>query len=42
MFDNKLDQFEDGKEGDETKRSLKTQSQEIENKLRVEVNKFSG
>lgn len=42
MFDNSLDQFEDGDEGDEAKRNLKTRSQEIENKFRTEVNKFYG
>jgi hypothetical protein len=42
MFENRLDQFEDAQTGNESKRTLKSQSQEIENKLRIEVNKFSG
>jgi hypothetical protein len=42
MFDNKLDQFEDGKENDESRRTLKTRSQEIENKMRFEVNQTIG
>jgi hypothetical protein len=37
MFDNRLDRFEDKKEGDENFRSLGSNSQEIENKLRAEV-----
>ena len=39
MFDNKLDQFEDAQNADETKRTLGIKSQEIENKLRIDVNK---
>ncbi len=39
MFDNKLDQFEDAQNADETKRTLGLKSQEIENKLRIDVNK---
>jgi hypothetical protein len=42
MFDNSLDRFEDGQNEDESRRLLKSRSQEIENKLRVDVNKFSG
>lgn len=42
MFDNKLDQFEDGKENDEARRTLKTRSREIENKMRFEVNQTLG
>lgn len=42
MFDNALDRWEDGKEGDETRRALKYRSQEIENKFRIDVNKYSG
>lgn len=42
MFDNQLDRFEDARNGDETARLLFSQSQEIENKLRVDVNKFAG
>lgn len=40
MLDNSLDRFEDAQNGDESKRNLKVRSQEIENKLRVEVNKY--
>ena len=40
MFDNQLDKFEDADFGNEAKRSFKSTSQEIENKLRVNVNKF--
>jgi outer membrane receptor for ferrienterochelin and colicin len=40
MLDNSLDRFEDAQNGDESKRNLKIRSQEIENKLRVEVNKY--
>ena len=45
MFDNQLDQFAenyDGKQKDESKRTLKLNSQEIENKLRFDINKFIG
>ena len=42
MFDNRLDRFEDNKTGDENFRIFKSTSQEIENKLRVDVNKFLG
>ncbi len=38
MFDNRLDQFEDRKETEEF-RTLLLESQEIENKLRIDVNK---
>ena len=41
MFDNRLDRFEDGIET-EANRVLGSQSQEIENKLRIDVNKFVG
>jgi len=41
MFDNRLDRFEDGIEREEN-RVLGSTSQEIENKLRVNVNKFVG
>lgn len=41
MFDNRLDRFEDGIEK-ESNRVLGSNSQEIENKLRVDVNKFIG
>jgi outer membrane receptor for ferrienterochelin and colicin len=42
MFDNRLDKFEDKQEGNEQARTLKSQSQEIENKLRLDVNKSLG
>lgn len=45
MFSNQLDQFEDnfsGNQQDESKRVLDLRSREIENKLRWEVNKFTG
>jgi hypothetical protein len=42
MFNNRLDQFEDADFGNEAKRTFKANSQEIENKLRLEVNKFAG
>jgi hypothetical protein len=45
MLDNKLDQFADntdGKQSDEAKRILGLQSQEIENKLRFDVNRYTG
>jgi len=45
MFDNQLDQFADnydGKQMDEDKRTLGVTSQEIENKLRFDYNRFSG
>lgn len=42
MFNNRLDRFEDNREGDENARALKSVSQEIENKLRLDVNKFVG
>jgi len=40
MFDNALDRFEDKDEGNEAKRLFRSRSQEIENKLRIDVNKF--
>lgn len=40
MFDNQIDRFEDAKYNNETKRNFKLTSQEIENKLRVDVNKY--
>jgi TonB dependent receptor/CarboxypepD_reg-like domain/TonB-dependent Receptor Plug Domain len=40
MFDNKIDQFEDKQIGNEAYRALKLNSQEIENKLRFDINKF--
>ncbi len=42
MFDNRLDRFEDNRIGDENARVFRSQSQEIENKLRLDVNKFLG
>lgn len=45
MYDNRLDQFSDnfdGKQQDESKRILKLNSQEIENKLRFDHNFISG
>jgi outer membrane receptor for ferrienterochelin and colicin len=45
MFDNQLDKFRDNTDGqqrDESKRSLGIKSQEIENKLRFDVNKYAG
>jgi outer membrane receptor for ferrienterochelin and colicin len=40
MFDNQLDQFEDAKNGDENYRNLLLKSQEIENKMRFDMNHF--
>jgi hypothetical protein len=42
MLDNRIDRFEDRQEGNEAFRILGLQSQEIENKLRVDVNKIKG
>ncbi len=45
MLDNQLDQFADNSDGqqrDETKRILGIQSQEIENKLRFDYNRYTG
>ena len=42
MFNNQLDKFEDADFGNEAKRTFKSKSQEIENKLRLEVNKVSN
>jgi hypothetical protein len=42
MFDNSLDQFEDADFGNEARRTFGSASQEIENKLRIEVNKSYG
>lgn len=41
MFDNSLEKYEDGKKESKGLLTLDTQSQEIENKLRIDVNKFS-
>ncbi len=45
MLDNQLDQFADntdGKQTDESKRILGIKSQEIENKLRFDLNRYAG
>jgi hypothetical protein len=45
MLDTRFDRFEDnfnGNQKDENKRVLKTESQEIENKLRFDINKYVG
>lgn len=45
MLDNQLDQFADntdGKQADESKRILDFKSQEIENKLRFDINRYVG
>lgn len=45
MLDNRLDQFADntdGKQTDESKRILGIKSQEIENKLRFDLNRYAG
>lgn len=42
MFDNRVDRFEDRQEGNEDFRILGLQSQEIENKLRIDVNRVFG
>ncbi len=45
MLDNQLDQFVDnnnGKQKDESKRVLGIKSQEIENKLRYDINRYAG
>lgn len=41
-LDNRLDKFEDGNNGVESLRTLKTRSDEVENKLRIDVNKSIG
>lgn len=40
MFDNQLDQFEDAQNDNEDYRNFKLKSQEIENKLRFDVNQY--
>jgi hypothetical protein len=40
MFNNKLDQFADADYGNETKRTFRSNSNEIENKLRLDINKI--
>ncbi|KAA3439544.1 TonB-dependent receptor [Rufibacter hautae] len=42
VFENRLDRFEDAQYGNEARRVLKARSQEKENKLRIDVNKFVG
>lgn len=42
FFENRLDQFEDARNGDEAFRNLRLRSFEIENKLRLDVNKYKG
>lgn len=42
MFDNRVDRFEDRQEGNEDFRILGLQSQEIENKLRIDFNRVFG
>jgi hypothetical protein len=40
MFNNELDRFEDAQYNNEQKRNFKLRSQEIENKFRINVNKY--
>lgn len=40
MYNNQLDRFEDAQYNNENKRNFKLRSQEIENKLRIDVNKY--
>jgi hypothetical protein len=42
MFENRIDRFRDGRNGDENARTVGIISQEIENKFRLDVNKYSG
>ncbi len=42
MFENNLDKFADGNDGNEDFRTLKSESQEIENKLRVEMTRYNN
>lgn len=42
MFENRLDRFEDAQFGNESRRTLRVRSQEIENKLRIDFNKKDG
>jgi hypothetical protein len=42
MFNNELDKFADAREGNENYRTLKVRSQEIENKLRCDINQYTG
>ncbi len=42
MFENRLDKFEDGNDFDENFRTLKSESQEIENKLRFDINQYKN
>ena len=40
MYNNQLDRFEDAQYNNESKRNFKLRSQEIENKLRIDVNRY--
>jgi len=40
MYNNELDRFEDAQYNNETKRNFKLRSQEMENKFRLDVNKY--
>ena len=42
MFNNAQDRWQDGQTNDESKHALKYRSQEMENKFRVDVNKYHG
>lgn len=42
FFNNRLDKFEDGANGDESLRTLGVDSDEVENKLRVDINRSVG
>ncbi len=42
VFSNSLDRFQDREIGNEAKRLLRSRSEEIENKLRIDVNQFSA
>ena len=42
MFENRLDRFEDGRHNEEAFRVLKIRSREIENKFRLDINKYLG
>jgi len=42
MFNDELDKYADARNGDESYRTLKLRSQEIENKLRLDINRYSG
>jgi len=42
MFNDKLDKFADARNGNENYLTLRVRSQEIENRLRLDINKYSG